>query len=108
MAKKKKVYVAGPYSGGQPVLNTRKAIEVGDQLADEGFVPFIPHLNHFWHYLKPRGYDFWLNYDIEWLKVCDVLLRIPGDSPGADKEVSLANDLGIPVYDSIEDLIECE
>jgi hypothetical protein len=44
---------------------------------------------------------------MEWLKSCDCVLRMSGDSPGADKEVMLAEVLAIPVYYSIEELLEC-
>ena len=51
-------------------------------------------------------YDFWLAYDMEWLKVCDCVLRLDGESPGADKEDELAKKLGIPVYYSIGELMK--
>ncbi|GAG05287.1 unnamed protein product, partial [marine sediment metagenome] len=33
-----------------------------------------------------------------WLEVCDCVLRLPGESAGADLEVERAKELGIPVY----------
>lgn len=94
----KYIYVAGPYSVGDPVLNTRMAIFAGEQLREMGFVPFIPHLTHLWHLVNPHDLEFWLEYDNEWLKKCDALLRLPGESYGADEEMKLALSLGIPVY----------
>ena len=94
-----KIYVAGPYTKGDVVLNTRKAIEVGEKIAELGHVPFIPHLTLFWHMLYPHtDIDFWYTYDNEWLKSCDALFRIPGESTGADAEVKLARKLGLPVF----------
>jgi uncharacterized protein DUF4406 len=95
---KKKVYVAGPYTKGDVAVNVRRAIEVGTELFDLGYIPFIPHLTHFWHLVTPKPYETWLDIDNEWLPTCDALLRIPGESSGADKEVALAHKLGIPVY----------
>lgn len=103
--KPKYVYVAGPYSS-DPVLGTRAAIEAADWLAQRGFVPFIPHLTHFWHFLIPHPYEFWLEQDLEWLKKCDALLRLPGESSGADREVTMARTWHIPVFFDVADLLD--
>lgn len=36
---------------------------------------------------------------------CDAILRVPGQSKGADQDVQLAKELGIPVYYSLEELL---
>jgi len=97
-----KVYIAGPYTGGDPVLNVRAAIKAGDRVAQEGHTPFVPHLYHFWHLLFPHDYEFWMRLDFDWLPACEALIRLPGDSSGADREVSMAKELGLPVYDGID------
>lgn len=102
--KKLKVYIAGPYTKGDIGLNVKNAMSIAEGCFKRGFVPFIPHLAHFQHIAYPRSYDHWLNYVMEWLKVCDFVLRIPGESAGADKEVELASQLKIPIVYSIEDL----
>src|SRR4051812_22764390 len=99
-----RVYVAGPYTQGDPIANVARAIRAGNTLRDLGFAPFIPHLTAFWHMLCQREYEDWLEYDNEWLKFCHCVLRLPGPSNGADKEVELAKSLGLKVYNSIEDL----
>jgi hypothetical protein len=38
------------------------------------------------------------------LEKCDAVLRLPGDSKGADNDVRLATELGIPVYYRLEDI----
>lgn len=98
-----RVYVAGPYSS-DPTANTNRAIAVGDMLWQEGYAPLIPHLTHFWHAMHPHPYVEWLEYDNQFLPCCDVVLRIPGESSGADKEVDLATSLGMEVFHSIEEL----
>ena len=100
----KYIYVAGPYSSGDPVLNTRKAIEAGEQLIALGFVPFIPHLTILWHLVSPPEYDSWIQYDNEWLNKCDALLRLPGYSKGAARESELMFAMGKSVYFSIDTL----
>ncbi len=102
---KPKVYVAGPFSS-DPIGNTRYAIELANNLLNMGYAPFVPHLTMLWHFHKPRPYEEWLKYDNEWLVVCDCVLRFSGESPGADKEVILAESLGIPVYYSPAELVK--
>lgn len=94
----KRIYVAGPYTLGDVAQNVATAIKAGDDLLDLGYVPFVPHLTHFWHMLRPRLYPEWVRYDLQWLPFCDGLLRLPGDSDGADREVQKATELGIPVF----------
>ncbi len=36
---------------------------------------------------------------------CDAILRVPGESKGADQDVKLAKELGIPVYYSLDELL---
>jgi len=42
---------------------------------------------------------------MKWMLMCDAVLRIPGESPGADDEVDRATIEGIPVYYDIDDLL---
>ena len=103
--RKKRVYVAGPYSKGVRAENTGHAIEVGDIISYHGMIPFIPHLSHFWDLQCPHPYEFWIDQDNEWLKVCDAVYRFSGDSVGADREVKLAESLSIPVFYSLTELV---
>ena len=96
-----KIYVAGPYTHGDVAVNVRNAIAAANDLADLGFASYVPHFTHFWHMLHPRPYEFWLELDNQFLPHCDGLLRLPGQSRGADKEVALAESLGLPVFHSV-------
>ena len=98
-----KVYVAGPYSS-DPEGNVLKAIDAAESLWKRGFVPYVPHLTHYWHQRHPHPWEEWLLMDQVWLAVCQAVLRLPGASPGADRECSRAHDLKIPVFESLEDL----
>jgi hypothetical protein len=93
-----KVYIAGPYTKGDVAQNVKNALRLGDYLANIGHVPYVPHLTHFWHLCFPREYQWWLKYDLVWLNHCDCLVRIAGESSGADKEVSHAQNHKIPVF----------
>ena len=100
----KYVYIIAPYTHGDPVLNVRTAIQAAESLVTLGFVPFIPLLTHLWHLVSPHEYEYWMNYDFGWLIKCDAVLRLPGFSPGGDREEALAKELGIPVFDNVYDL----
>lgn len=97
-----KVYIAGPYTTGDVAVNVRTAIAAGQQVLEAGHYPYIPHLTHFWHLLIPGPYEQWLKLDLEWLEACDALVRLLGESSGADHEMRRAKELGIPVYLSVE------
>jgi Domain of unknown function (DUF4406) len=101
-----RIYVAGPYTNGDVAINVRKAYEAANRLADLGFAPFVPHGTHFWHMLFPRPYEFWLDLDSQFLPCCQAVLRLPGPSSGADKEVDFARGLGIPVFTEIDKLVQ--
>jgi hypothetical protein len=85
-------------------VNTYRAIQAADELAEMGFVPFVPHLAHLWHTVSPHPYEFWLAYDLHWLRLCHAVLRLPGESDGADREVAEAVRLGIRVFTSTQAL----
>lgn len=102
-----RVYVAGPISKGNTVLNIRKAIEVAERIRRRGHYPFVPHLTTFhWYFLYIDSLSLdnsgWHGYNLAFLKVCDVLVRLPGESTGSDMEVDYAKSLDIPVYEGLE------
>lgn len=100
-----KVYIASPYTLGNTGDNVRKQHEAFDTLLSLGFIPFAPLLFHYQHICFPRSEAEWLRLDFEWLAVCDCILRLEGESKGADMEVDRAKKLGIPVYYDMEELI---
>lgn len=102
-----RVYIAGPYTGGSVTANVRFAIQAGDAVLKAGHCPYIPHLNHLWDLVCPGSYSQWLNLDLNWLPLCDVLIRLPGKSPGADVEVEVAKSLDIKVHTLEDFLLEC-
>ena len=94
-----RIYIAGPYTKGDPVVNTRKAIAAAEMVRAWGDTPIVPHLTMLWHTVSPQEWEYWLKYDLELLSCCDALLRLPGESTGADREVAYAKAHDIPVYD---------
>lgn len=107
-----RVYVAGPISKGDLQTNIRQALDAGHALLKAGFAPMVPHLTCYWAgdgsaAVLPRDttHDDWYGMNEPWVTVADAVLRLPGESVGADREVELANRLGIPVYREVADLI---
>lgn len=98
------VFVAGPYSG-DTAANTRRAIHAADALLAAGWIPFVPHLYHYWNLAIPHQYEDWMALDAAWLERCAVLVRLPGESPGADREVALARRLGMAIL-TLEEALE--
>jgi hypothetical protein len=97
-----RVYVAGPYSI-EPALWTAMAIEAGNRLLEAGYAPFVPHLAHYWDRLHyQHDYDTWLHYGLTWLEACRAVVRLPGKSPGADREMARAAELDIPIYAGVD------
>ena len=100
------IYVASPYTSGDVAENVRRNLEAADAIASAGLVPFAPLLSHFWHLLFPHPYEFWTDQDMAWLERCDAIVRLPGESRGADMEVAWMAAHGKPVFESVAELLE--
>lgn len=93
------IYVAGPITTPSPMHNTHTALKVGAELLDTGWlVPFVPHLLVLWDIVIPRHYEEWMQLDFDIIHHCQALYRIHGESPGADREMQLAKDLGLAIF----------
>ncbi len=68
-----------------PVWNAAGGDHVGDDLYEEIFHPVAGRL----------------------LQLCDAVLRLPGESKGADNDVRIARERGIPVFTRLEDVPGC-
>lgn len=96
------VYIASPYATGNMTANVAVQIHALHRVIDMGASPVAPLLTHFADIVRPRPYDDWMKSDLALVAKSDVILRLPGISPGADKEESEALRLGIPVCYSFE------
>ncbi len=119
---RKRIYIAGPISKGNLADNVNQATTAFVALAKAGFAPFCPHWSV---YAKPCYWRIgriecvattsgshemthadWMGVDLAWVAVSDGVLRLPGESTGADMEVAEAKRLGLPVFDSIQSVID--
>ena len=109
------VYIASPYTRGDPAMNTHFQCKIFDQLLGDGKVlPVAPLWSHFQHVLFPRPYQDWINYTQAMLKLYDCCLRLSttlphmgydvSESPGADAKVETFRRLDKPMFFSIDEL----
>jgi hypothetical protein len=104
------VYVASPYTKGDPAINTRFQCQIWDELMTDGIVwPVVPLWSHFQHAMFPRPYRDWIDYDLALLPCYHACLRLDAtcdvlpdyhisESSGADGEVAAFIKMGKPVF----------
>ena len=118
MSKSMMILVAGPYRSGtgddpdKMAANLRKLEEAALPLFRMGHIPMIGE----WVALpllevagsKTVGDELYeeIVYPTahRLLARCDAVLRLPGESKGADEDVRLATERGLPVYYQLEDV----
>lgn len=115
----KRVYVAGAYSADNVIMvldNIKNGMRLSTQVFLAGYAPFCPWFDfHYQLMLRDNEHltvkDYY-NYSIAWLEVSDCLLI--GDWPecehsyGTKKEIERAIELGIPIYRSLQELINAK
>lgn len=98
------VFIASPYSGNiKKNLTFQK--KIASDLLDMGYIPLaLALMTHEIDSYKSRPYNEWLDITKSYISKSDILLRIGGDSSGADEEKFLAKKLNIPIVYSIDEL----
>ncbi len=101
------IFIAGPMStSGEPGPNLNQACHEAAKLVDHGFAPYVPHLNWICDAIEPSLIDAWKNSNRHFIEHSTAILRLPGESKGADEEVRFARDtLGLPIFFSAEEVI---
>lgn len=124
-----RIYIAGPISKGDLLQNVKQADEAMRALMLAGFAPFNPMLSVYaggatrpeqwvtrgerpvWAIadrkssLPDVAHADWLGMDLEWVAVSHAVLRLPGESTGADLETAHAERHGIPVFHDLAALV---
>lgn len=98
------VYIASPYTKGDTQANVDRQRDMAHQLLDLGYCPIAPLLSHYLEEYRHRPWEDWMQMDLHILPIADCLLRLPGESQGADIEVAYAHEQQIPVFRSLEAL----
>jgi hypothetical protein len=65
-----------------PLMKQAGSLKLGDAISEQYLYPVASRL----------------------LERCDAVLRIPGASKGADQDVRIARERGLPVYERVEDV----
>ena len=105
MVKKPFIYIAGPISKGTYCTNVRNGVEAAKKVKDLGGVYFCPMLDMLYAFLYPEPtWEEFLDYDKQVILRCDAVIRLPGESKGADVEEAWAKEHGIPFFTDWEKL----
>ena len=104
MKKRLKIFVAGPISAKKETdlfENIRKGQYVSRKVLDSGNSPFCPFID-FLLLLQdgpPVDMEMLYEYSLDWLRVSDAMLVLPGyeTSTGTMGEVAEGNRIGIPM-----------
>lgn len=99
------VYIAGPYSATNPAeewANVMSANRIGYEVMRLGHRAFVPHAaTCFWHAFggsgPDLGYEDYMDLDFSIIRSWATCLLYYLPSPGASRELDLANQLGLVV-----------
>lgn len=112
------ILIAGPYRSGtgddpaRMAANLKRLEEASWPIFAKGHVPMIGEwvALPIWHTAGGRSVGDELYDEIlhptagRLLQHCDAVLRLPGASKGAENDVRIARERGIPVYFDIEEI----
>ena len=108
----RRVYVAGAYSAPNVIDvlgNMRRGLRLSVEVLKAGFAPFSPWLDFQFGLIEDVTLAEYYRYSLAWLEVADAVLVVPqgaSQSKGTQAEIARARELGIPVFGTIEDLID--
>ena len=100
------VYISGPMSLGDRVENLAMAMKAMRELIALGYAPLCPQLTFFAEPFMDASHADWIDVDIPWVRSAKAVLRLLGDSRGADREVAAATAAGVPVFAHVRELHE--
>lgn len=114
------VYIAGPITKGDLAHNINQGTDAFVALAQSGVSAFCP----MWSCYSGRAVSVggvvvavghpnpnelthaeWCGLDLAWVARSDAVLRLPGESTGADLETAHAVKCGVPVFHSTHELL---
>lgn len=107
-----RVYIAGPITKGDLATNIKRATDAALDLLRAGYAPLCPHLTCYMGGPTPEvlpcgtRHEDWYGVDLPWVAVSQAVLRLPGESVGADLEVAKAVEFRIPVFDTLAELLK--
>ena len=101
-----RIYIAGPLNADAVgyLQNVHRMTQASVMLRQMGHAPYNPCLDLLDGIMAGDfGYEDYFYTSQEWLKVADAMFFL-GSSPGADKERALAESLGLPIYEGLNEV----
>lgn len=103
------VYLSGPITATPErsiEQHVASAVDVYWQLLRRGVPAFCPHLSAAFPTAFLIPYEEWMAYDLIVIGRCTHVLMLPGweTSRGAARERTYAQEIGIPVFDTLAEL----
>ena len=109
-----RIYIAGAYSANNVISvldNMRRGMRVGTEVFLAGLSPFVPWMDYQFQLMLREGekltVEDYYRYSMAWLSVSDAVLLVPGweTSKGTQAEIARAKELGIPVFETLQELL---
>lgn len=100
-----RVYLSGPISKGDQEHNFAQAATMQVELVKLRFAVLNPMLTMKLPGHEAIAHESWIASDLPWVEMADAVLRLPGESIGADMETRHADEHGVPVFHSLADLL---
>ena len=105
------IYIAGKLNDGAVgyLHNVHKMMVVAEGVRLAGFAPFVPAIDLLMGIkFGYENYEDYFDGSQAWLIRSDAVLLVPGweTSKGTEREIQTAKDNNIPVFESLEELVE--
>ena len=110
--RKLRVYCAGAYSSDNVIGvmdNIRCGLKLSAACAKAGFAVYSPWCDCLLHFQEHFDLQACYDYSLPWLEVSDAVLVVPegaAQSRGTQAELARAREMEIPVYWTLDALIE--
>lgn len=101
-----RIYISGPITKGDQDHNFRQADEANKELIEAGFAPLNPMFSMKSAFANTIAHHEWLDVDFAFIDCCEAVVRLPGESAGADAECDYARSIGVPVFEGVSNLAE--
>ncbi len=109
----KRIFIAGPYSGPDIITilgNIRRGLEMAVALMELEQAYFCPFLDYQLALVSDKDFpvELYQKISLAWLEVSEAMIVLPGwlDSRGTLEEIKRAKKLEIPIFYSLERLLD--
>ena len=112
----KKIFISGALNGFESnaennsfVNNVYKMLQVAGEVRGLGAATYVPCQDVLTSFATGGlSHEEYYAHDLVWLEHCDALILVPGweVSKGVEGEIKRAQELNIPIFETIEDLEE--